>query len=319
MLDCEVLSESERFDAWRDAVNHSFVPLMADNPDPEERRRFTGALVAQPLARANVATVSGSPVRVTRSERQIARSDPGHIKLSLQLDGYSVITQDGRDAALAPGDFAFYDTTRPYTLDFAERHRMFVVMLPAEALHVDRQTLSHLTALRFSGRQGLGAIASSFLGALSSQLDIASLNETLSLSDAVFDMLSAVIADRMGTLGLLDPDIYRRTLKSHIEAHIYARLDDSTLTVSSVAAAHHISVRYLQKLFEDQQETVSGWIRHRRLEASRRDLASPASPQTIASIGARWGFTDAAAFTRAFRHQYGLTPSEYRASATGSN
>lgn len=41
---------------------------------------------------------------------------------------------------------------------------------------------------------------------------------------------------------------------------------------SSVAAAHHLSSRALQKLFQAQGLTVSGWIRDPRLERARKDL-----------------------------------------------
>lgn len=79
---------------------------------------------------------------VRRSSRAIAQNDPGFIKLGLQVRGYSVISQDDRDAALAPGDFAIYDTSRPYVLDFAESFEMFVVMFPAELLRFDFVTNS---------------------------------------------------------------------------------------------------------------------------------------------------------------------------------
>ncbi|WP_189145366.1 hypothetical protein [Streptomyces lacrimifluminis] len=41
------------------------------------------------------------------------------------------------------------------------------------------------------------------------------------------------------------------------------------------AACHHISVRYLHRLFPPQGITVSAWIRQRRPERCRRDLADP--------------------------------------------
>lgn len=315
-LDCALLPPAERFDAWTDAVNRSFVPLRAISPT-SERARFDGALVAQPLGRAAASTVSGSAVRVSRERADIARADPGHIKLGLQLRGYSVITQDGRDAALAPGDFALYDTTRPYALDFDASFRMFVLMFPIEALRIDRDRLSGLTACRFSGRNGLGAIVSTFLRSLSATLDHEPLTSALPVSDAVFDLLVAAVGERVGT-----PDTHdgasRRALLHRVETFIAGRLDDPDLTVGAVADAHHVSVRYLQKLFEQQGDTVSGWIRRRRLETIRRDLANPAlAGRQISTIGAQWGFADATAFSRAFRGAYGITPSEYRAQSLG--
>lgn len=321
LLDCSELTTLERFDAWTEAVSRSFVPLAADLPDRDDLGLFDGALVSQSLGRAEISTVTGSAVSVRRTSRQIARADPGYIKLGLQLRGYSVIAQDGRDAALAPGDFALYDTSRPYVLDFDASFRMFVVMFPIEALRLNHEQLGTLTASRFSGRRGLGAITSSFLSEMSRQLDADALGHELQLSDAALDLIAVTLSERLDVHNGGEPADEagrRRMLLARIEEHVTSRLGDPALSVSSIAAAHHVSVRYLQKLFEERDETVSGWIRHLRLERARRDLANPAlGDRPIALIGASWGFADAASFARAFRTAYGATPREYRVIARG--
>lgn len=316
-LDCSVLQANERFDAWTGAVSESFVPLTAVVKGSEGIDRFQGRLVSQSLGRAEISTVGGTTVSVTRSPRSISKSDPGFIKLGLQLRGYSVISQDDRDAALTPGDFAFYDTTRPYALDFDEAFEMFVVMFPIELLRFDRMVLSRLTASRFSGRRGLGAVTSSLLAEMSRQLDSGPLSGGIPLSDAVFDLLSATLADRLGPDAATDEGSRRRVLMLQVDNYIASHLGDPALTVTRVAEHHHVSLRYLQKLFEERSETVSGWIRHRRLDEARRDLTNPTLLGTpVAAIGARWGFLDAANFSRAFRSEFGITPSEFRAQAS---
>ncbi|GAA1862664.1 helix-turn-helix domain-containing protein [Microbacterium koreense] len=315
VLDLHAVSPKDRFDAWAAAIDGSFVPLQAVGPDSDSRESFMGGLVSQPLGASSVSTVTGTAVDVHRGAREIAASDPGYIKLGFQLRGYSVVMQDGRDAALAPGDFALYDTTRPYVVASEDAFRMFVVMFPLTSLHVERDVLSDFTARRFSGRTGVGAIASRFLAEMARQLDADELPSALPLSDAVLDLVAAAIADRTEGTGGLSEDAHRRALRTRIESYITARLADPDLSVSSIAARHHISVRYMQKLFEEQHTTVRGWIRHRRLEASRRDLASSSIP--VAAVGIRWGFADAAAFARAFRQEFGMPPSHYRASVRG--
>ncbi|HKT57146.1 MAG TPA: helix-turn-helix domain-containing protein [Microbacterium sp.] len=315
MLDTTMTAPDERFDQWSSAVAENFVPLVAEPKDRDGVSGFEGRLVSQSLGRAEISTVQGGAVGVRRSPALIAQSDPGHIKLGLQLRGYSVISQDDRDAALAPGDFALYDTTRPYRLDFDDTFAMFVVMFPIDLLRIDRGTLATVTASRFSGRRGLGAVTSAFLGAMSRQLESEPLAGGLPLSDSVFDLLTATLADRIGA-HTDDEASRRRALLMRIEAYISTRIGDPSLTVTAIAAAHHVSVRYLQKLFEEHGETVSGWIRHRRLEQARRDLANPTLlGRSVASVGVSCGFVDAAGFSRAFRSEFGTTPSDFRAGA----
>ena len=59
--------------------------------------------------------------------------------------------------------------------------------------------------------------------------------------------------------------------------------------------------------------TVARWIRQRRLERCRHDLADPElASQPVAAIAARWGYSSASDFSRAFRAAHGLPPAEYR-------
>lgn len=302
---------------WADAVTRSFVPLITHAPRGDAAERFRGRLSAQQLGGARASIVAGSSVGVARTPREIARENPGHIKVGVQLGGSGVITQDGRDAVLRAGDFAVYDTTRPYALRFDEPFRMFVLMFPIEALHVDRGVLRAHTATRFGGgatAAGVEGLASGFLCALGDAVDRKILADRLSISDAAFDLLVAALTERADADGEGAASAQRRVLSTRVDAFIAAHLGDPHLSVPDIARAHHISVRALQKLFEGRGETVSGWIRQRRLEQTRRDLANAALvDRSIAAIGASWGFTDAAAFSRAFKNAYGLTPREYRA------
>ena len=80
-----------------------------------------------------------------------------------------------------------------------------------------------------------------------------------------------------------------------------------------MAAAVHVSLRHLQKLFERRGATITGWIRDRRLERCWHDLADPAlAHRPVGAIAASWGLVDAAQFSRTFRARYGRTPREHR-------
>jgi AraC-like DNA-binding protein len=61
---------------------------------------------------------------------------------------------------------------------------------------------------------------------------------------------------------------------------------------------------------------VSTWIRSRRLDRCRRELVDPlAAHRPVGEVAARWGFPDAAHFSRAFRAEFGEPPSVVRARA----
>ena len=105
-----------------------------------------------------------------------------------------------------------------------------------------------------------------------------------------------------------------RALVQRIRSHIDRNLASTDLSPASIASAHFISTRHLHGLFQEQGVTVSTWIRTRRLEQCRRDLLDPMlADRPVAAIAARWGFVDAAHFSRSFKTAFGISPSEYRA------
>jgi AraC family transcriptional regulator, positive regulator of tynA and feaB len=97
-------------------------------------------------------------------------------------------------------------------------------------------------------------------------------------------------------------------IRDHIEEH----LTDPDLRPPAIAAAHAISVRALYQLFERRGETVSGYVRRRRLARARAELARLGPATTVAATAHRWGFADQAGFSRAFRRQYGCPPNAVR-------
>jgi AraC-like DNA-binding protein len=106
-----------------------------------------------------------------------------------------------------------------------------------------------------------------------------------------------------------------RSLVTRVLRFIDENLSDPGLSSRTVAAAHFISVRQLQKVFEAEGKAVTTTIRNRRLERCRHDLADPAlRGRPIAAVAARWGFLDAAHFSRLFRSAFGASPREYRTS-----
>jgi AraC-like DNA-binding protein len=95
------------------------------------------------------------------------------------------------------------------------------------------------------------------------------------LGTILVDLTAALRARTIRAAGPVPHGTHRRTLALGIRAYIDRHLGDPELTPASIAAAHHISLRSLHRLFQDDETTVAGFIRHRRLERVRRDLTDP--------------------------------------------
>ncbi|MFG2004225.1 helix-turn-helix transcriptional regulator [Spirillospora sp. NPDC048911] len=152
---------------------------------------------------------------------------------------------------------------------------------------------------------------------LARHMDELSPADTARLSTLTLDVLTMALANGLEVQSAVPPHAKQRPLMTQIYAFIRDNLGDAQLTPGTIAAAHHISLRYLHKLFHAEGQTVGGWIRERRLEQCRRDLAEPLlASRPINAIAARWGFANPAHFSQAFRNAYGLSPSQYRRQRT---
>ncbi|MFE9445141.1 helix-turn-helix domain-containing protein [Streptomyces sp. NPDC006602] len=132
------------------------------------------------------------------------------------------------------------------------------------------------------------------------------------LAGNVVDLLTVLADEQLGRISQGTPSGDAAMLLQ-LRTFIGRHLADPELTPEVIARAHRISVRYLHKLFEGEDTTVSRWIQSRRLEACRRDLLHrEATNRTVVAVAQRWGFTSAAHFSRVFRDAYGMPPSEWR-------
>ena len=99
-----------------------------------------------------------------------------------------------------------------------------------------------------------------------------------------------------------------------VQRDILERLSDHDLHIDAVARRQGVTVRYVQRLFENAGTTFSDFVREQRLEQAYRLLRErdPAS-STITTIAYDAGFSEVSSFNRAFRKRFDATPSEIRA------
>ncbi|MCX4471474.1 helix-turn-helix domain-containing protein [Micromonospora sp. NBC_01655] len=309
------VSPGDRFAFWREVSAKLWVPYDL----ARERQAETGFEARVGISefgpvQATLMTTMAHSVR--RTPRLIRQADPEVFKVSCTVSGSGTLTQDGRRAEFGTGDLVLYDTSRPYVAELRpddSTSRMLLLRFPRALLPFPPQELRELSAVRIPGARGVGALSSRFLLQLADQMDELTPAETARLATLTLDVLITALADALDIQKVVPADTRQRALTARIHAFIRDHLGNPDLTPNVIAAAHHISVRYLHKLFQQEEHTVAGWIRVQRLDRCRRDLAEPRlAGRTINAIAARWGFTSAAHFSQAFRARYGQSPTEFR-------
>ncbi|MBO1267922.1 helix-turn-helix domain-containing protein [Arthrobacter cavernae] len=304
-------SVAASFDHWRHLVAESFVPLAAETDRPDT---FHGRMRSRVLDRMCIVEVSASGHSVHRTPALVARPGQRYFKLNLQLEGTGLLIQDNREAVLRPGDLAIYDTNRPYTLAFEEQARVMVVMFPHDALTLPPDYVGQLSAIRLACGSGVAGVVGPFIAQLAANPGLLGGPSGSRLAANALDLVSTMLHSELDIAGdSLKPQV---VLATSVREYIEANLADPQLSPASIAAAHFISTRHLHNIFHESGATVASWIRSQRLERIRRELRDPLHTGTaVGAVAARWGFLDAAHFSRSFRDAFGVSPSDWRRGA----
>lgn len=198
------------------------------------------------------------------------------------------------------------------------REKTVTLHVPKTALPLRPPALKPLLGRRLPADSGVGAVLAHYLSSVASALEKGEVGklEGERLGKVALDLTVMTLAAWAGDGDAVAPETRRQALLSEIETFIEHNLADPGLTPSTIAGHHHISLGHLHRLFQARELTTAAWIRHRRLENCRADLADPRLRSwPVHAIGVRWGFRSAAEFSRAFRAAYGSAPGQYRRQA----
>lgn len=309
----DVGDKKHQFEYWSDIVCNEFVKLDCIKKDDNADQQFYGELRGGVgIGDVRFAEVISDSHQVVRSKQQISKTSEADFLISFQLAQQGIVRQSGREAILTPGSFAMYDSTQPYSLSFKENFHQFIVQMPKDVLSRHLMNPEQYTAIQMSGTSGLGAVMTNFILSMTkelSHLDQAS-NE---LSNNIINMIamafsSSVMLEQVGSNSVVKESLIKR-----IHQYIETNLCNTNLSNQSIAASQGISIRYLNKLFEEQAESVHSLVLEKRLSRCLKLLQDPGySGHSIETIAYNVGFSSGAHFSRCFKKHFGQSPSQYR-------
>lgn len=313
----EDLSAADRFDRWRDHLSRSYVPMELTHADTTD---FTATQRSAGFGTVRLLTVTHPALTLRRTQELIRGSDPGLCHLSLPYSGTVDVVSPWGTHRHRPGDIIVQDTSHPTLMTAtpeagAGRTTGTCVFVPQELLPLPAGGVAETLAGRPPARgSGPGALLATVLAQLVADAGSFTPADGPRLERIVVDLVTALLCHALDTDSTAARDARHRTLVLRVKDYVSRRLHDPELNPGTVAAAHHISLSHLHHLFRGEETTVAAWIRARRLERVRRDLADPAlRALPIHAVAARWGLVRPADFSRAFRAAYGMAPRDFRA------
>jgi|GEM_PF-230646 len=300
----QAVASRRQYQWWRETVSDTH--LGWDLPARREAR-FSGRIAQHRLGQMQLLVCSCDPCNGNRGKAHLARADEAYYGILYLLRGRERLVQGGADIDLRAGFFTLWDSTRPIDFTVPDLLQKITLLIPQHILDAALPAARHLAGQVIDGRQGVGALFATHLRALVRETRDGAPEATDPILRATFDLLAAAFKPAAAGLGGGSGDM----LRARIRDFILSRLGDPELEPGMVATALGVSLRHLHRVFAAGGCPLDRWIWRQRLERCRQDLVNlPREP--VSQIAFRWGFSDAAHFSRAFRDQFSVTPTQFR-------
>lgn len=306
-LDSAQVPRDDRVSFVKEALRANVLPLEVQHHD----REVAFSLERTDLADISLQAQSCSDTTFWRTATQARDDAPPTVYLALQRSGAGRVSQDGRHAVLRPGDMTLTRSNGAATVDALAGSNGLHLLIPAGQLGVHDRTLRQVTAVRLGRDLALARIVASHVEQLAASPSLRPA-EAMALVGPTVAMVRALVAVTAAEPSLASGPL-AETLQQRIVAYLHEHWLDEGLNADRLARVHHISQRHVYTQLRAAGIDLGDWLRARRLQACRDELAEPGALRSnVSDIGRRWGFSNPTTFGRAFKHAYGLTPGEWR-------
>ena len=300
--DTSDVTRQDSFSYWRESVTQAYLPLEFET---QSRADFQGSMVRNGGNRLKISRVRSSRSIVARTAACIARRANGDFFATLLLSGSGIVRQGDRTALAKVGEVIVVDTNQRFSLDFSEGVDVVCVSFDGSAVRRIITRTGNPADLVVRD-QAVGRLVAAYISGLAEDLETVG-----SIADLAADQLPALVARAAAPLAPAIPHL--ASLAIRIREFVEAEIGDRDLGAKRIATALGVSRSTIYEAMAAQGLTVAGFIRDCRLRGCIAEFGSAdLNDLPAAAIAERWGFRDAAAFSRTFKRIVGTPPSEFR-------
>ncbi len=297
------------FGKWKDFVHDNFPWLEHRN---HSAGSFDAEVSAHRFGSGELSTIRANACEVIRTRHLAEVAEGGHIKLMWQIQGSVHFEQDSRRCVLEAGQATVCDTARPYRIGLADGAQFAVFMLPHQACPGWQQISERICGVRLPEGAAIRAALGSLM-ALTSMGQQSQGEDISTVIQAIQSMITSALhrcASAQGVSTSQNPKIAKA------QRYILDHIANPALSANELASTLCMSRRSLYMLFKECDLTPARLIQSLRLEQSMKALADAAQQgRKITDVAFDNGFSDYATFSRLFKAEYGVTPSEFRIKA----
>lgn len=234
------------------------------------------------------------------------------------MSGKAEIGTGAGSVCIENEDTLVLDPSQEWSIDFkSDFHALFICLKGVSILLRLLRSIPD-GYIQIRKESGVTTAIHSLTRSITGSLDTMQSEELSQIEVALESLLLANLAQHRGPK-VIEGKIPNRTSSTQLNnlkricRAIELQLSEPLFSLQDLVDKEKVSSRYVQKLFLGIGTNFTEYLRKRRLERCRLDLADPSlKHMTILEICNRWGFTDSANFSRAFSREYHVTPREFR-------
>lgn len=308
VFDTQSLPSSQQFDAWQ----QWYGPIFDTKPHRPVSEGFAARHLSWRLDGFAFSSVTGPAVDGWRHPVHIRRNPVDHWVVTVTKRGTHKVLIGDVLVEPRPGVPFVQSLADPMASRRSDYDRL--------QLYLARDDFKEIAALMDAVRDiplegPIGTVLTEYLLLIESSLPSLQKREIQGLKDAVRAMVAACVsptADRVAEaaipINVSRMGLVRRAIERHLQ--------NPTLGTDMLCRKVGMSRSQLYRLLEGEGGVVR-YIQRKRLEVSYSRLSDIMNTASISEIAKDVCFPDATSFSRAFRREFGLSPSDVRAASFG--
>jgi len=307
-LDSRDCPPGTAMEAWREASGPLFDISFRNEDAPENFRLLLDSHHLGQMVLAYTRTVAQ---RFHRDRGAVARSAVDHYLVQIYTAGGFAGVAGTREIRTEAGDVSILDMSQTLSTEAPDFANVSLVV-PRETLAPMLKDPDSLHGLVLPRTTALGQLLGDHLLSLRQAAPNMTEPDAMATRQATAALIAGAFGPAAAAAAAAGESL--RTASLHtIKRYIERELASPELTPDTICRTFGLSRANLYRLFQPLGG-VADYIRNRRLDRAFADLISPAlAHRRVTDISYSWGFESDAAFSRAFRHAFGLTPRDARA------
>jgi AraC-like DNA-binding protein len=301
------LPASQQLEAWRNWYGAIFEATSAGPQD----EGFAAANSNWILNGVTFSRVSSPPTRVDRTRYLLHRNHVDHWAFTLSKHATNDVEVHGASLAVPPGVPYLLSLGEEMHIGRGQQDERIQLLLARDSFQAIAPLLDAARGMALNTFQG--RLLADYILLLERNLPNLTPEDGSRLPSAIQAMVGACVAPSVDRLAAAGRQI-DLTLMERVRRAVRRNLRSPSLGPDKLCREAATSRSQLYRLLEDEGG-VARYIQRRRLSESFAILCDSSNNFSIAAIAETLCFADASNFSRAFRREFGMSPSEVRAAS----